>query len=327
MNNTDYQSILKDEMLSFAELRKIQGYDYIGLTYALLRLDSFLIENNLSEKAISKEICDLWCKRRNCEKESTYSGRIWTMRIFCRYLNSIGIPAVAPPKNITSKRPKYDAHIYTDDELRRFFKAADTVRANARLSPYLDKTLPLFYRILYTSGLRLSELRLARIKDFDLENGYITVNESKNHKSRIVPIHPELVKRCIDLKTDIHQTSSDDEYFFMVRQGEPMKASTMYKCFRHLLEKAGIPHTGHGPRIHDFRHTYAVNLLRKWVEEGKDLTAYLPYMRTMLGHETFNETAYYLKLTSQMFPYIKDQMQITFPELIQEVQFESREFY
>lgn len=106
-----------------------------------------------------------------------------------------------------------------------------------------------------------------------------------------------------------------------------MKASTMYKCFRHLLEKAGIPHTGHGPRIHDFRHTYAVNLLRKWVEEGKDLTAYLPYMRTMLGHETFNETAYYLKLTSQMFPYIKDQMQITFPELIQEVQFESREFY
>jgi integrase/recombinase XerD len=76
-----------------------------------------------------------------------------------------------------------------------------------------------------------------------------------------------------------------------------------------------------------FRHTYCVNLLRKWVEEGKDLMAYLPYMRTMLGHEGFEETAYYLKLTSEMYSSIRNSLKSSFPVLIEEVAFDDHEFY
>ena len=68
------------------------------------------------------------------------------------------------------------------------------------------------------------------------------------------------------------------------------------------MRKAGI-------RIHDFRHTYCVNLLLKWSEEGKDLLAYLPYMRTMLGHESF------------------EHLEAAFPDIIQEVAFHEYEFY
>ena len=121
--------------------------------------------------------------------------------------------------------------------------------------------MPVFFRILYTSGMRVSELRLARIRDINFGEGYITV------------------------------------------------------------------HTGKGPRIHDFRHTYCVNLLRKWSDEGKDLIAYLPYMRTMLGHESFEETAYYLKLTAERFPYIKERMMESFPDLIREAVINEHEFY
>ena len=96
---------------------------------------------------------------------------------------------------------------------------------------------------------------------------------------------------------------------------------------RQYLDKAGIPHTGRGPRIHDFRHTYCVNLLLKWSEEGKDLLAYLPYMRTMLGHESFEETAYYLKLTSAAFPFVREHLEAAFPDIIQEVAFHEHEFY
>src|SRR5699024_12622476 len=68
------------------------------------------------------------------------------------------------------------------------------------------------------------------------------------------------------------------------------------------------------------QHTYTLfpyttlfrSLLRKWADEGKDLIAYLPYMRTMLGHESFEETAYYLKLTAERFPYIKERMKESF---------------
>jgi hypothetical protein len=97
------------------------------------------------------------------------------------------------------------------------------------------------------------------------------VIQGKNHKDRLVPIHPDLVTKCIYLKEQIHQTSPDDEFFFMIRPGREMKLFNVYHNFRRYLEKAGIPHTGRGPRVHDFRHTYCVNLLRKWIEEGKNL--------------------------------------------------------
>lgn len=187
--------------------------------------------------------------------------------------------------------------------------------------------MPVFFRILYTSGMRVSELRLLTLGDINLDDGHITVRNAKNHKDRIVPIHPQLIEKCRIILAEIHAESSDDEYFFMIRPGQAMPLVNVYKNFRRYLEHAGIPHTGHGPRVHDFRHTYCVNLLRKWVDEEKDLMVYLPYMRTMLGHEGFEETAYYLKLTTERFPYIKNELKKSFPDLVKEVTFNESEFY
>ena len=61
--------------------------------------------------------------------------------------------------------------------------------------------------------------------------------------------------------------------------------------------------------------------------EGKDLMACLPYMRTMLGHEGFNETAYYLKLTTDAFPFIRESLKKSFPSIINEVAINEREYY
>ena len=68
-------------------------------------------------------------------------------------------------------------------------------------------------------GMRVSELRLARIRDVNLEQGHIIVKDAKNHKDRIVPIHPALTAKCRALKESIHAGSSEDEYFFMMRPG------------------------------------------------------------------------------------------------------------
>jgi integrase len=175
--------------------------------------------------------------------------------------------------------------------------------------------------------MRVSELRLARIKDIDLERGCIFVKGGKNRKDRFVPIHPDLAERCRKLKVEIHRESDEDEYFFMQYPGRAMSLGNVYKNFRRYLVKAGIPHTGRGPRVHDFRHTYCVNLLLKWSKEGKDLMAYLPYMRTMLGHKGFEETAYYLKLTADAFPFIRNRLNESFPSIIDEVSFDEREYY
>lgn len=327
MSKEIYNSIFQQEIRDLIELKRALGFSYEAEAGSLRRIDTFLCRNTLSEKYITKELCDLWCKKRTYETVTNQASRISTMRVFCRYLNDIGIPAYIPPKGITKKRTRYDAHIYTDEELQHFFDAVDKSRSVSDSCPYRSDVMPVFFRILYTSGMRVSELRLARIRDVDLEKGYIHVLEAKNHKERLIPIHPLLMLRCRELKEKIHATSPDDEYFFMILPGKPMTLGNVYKNFRRYLEQAGISHTGKGPRIHDFRHTYCVNLLRKWADEGKDLIAYLPYMRTMLGHESFEETAYYLKLTAERFPYIKERMKESFPDLIKEAEINEHEFY
>ena len=327
MHKEIYNSVFQKEIHDLIELKRALGFSYESEAGSLRRIDAFLCENNLSEKFITKELCDLWCRKRTYETVTNQASRISIMRVFCRYLNDIGIPAYVPSKGITHKRIRYDAHIYTDEELQNFFDAVDKSQSVPDSCPYRADVMPVFFRILYTSGMRVSELRLARIRDFNLEEGYITVHEAKNHKERIIPIHPSLVVKSKELKEKIHSNSSEDEYFFMMKPGQPMTLVNVYRNFRRYLENAGISHTGRGPRVHDFRHTYCVNLLRKWTDEGKDLTSYLPYMRTMLGHEGFEETAYYLKLTAERFPYIKERMKESFPDLIKEAEINEHEFY
>lgn len=327
MRDTVYTSVFKKEFQDLVDLKRALGFTYQTEASAFRRIDSFFIENRLSDKCVTRELCDLWCRKRSHESVSNQAARISTFRVFCRYLNDIGIPAYVPPKGDTRKRVRYDAHIYTDEGLKKIFAAVDRSQSVPDECPYRGEVMPVFFRVLYTSGMRVSELRLARIRDFNLDQSYIMVHGAKNNKNRIVPIHPLLTARCVELKKRIHPFSSEDEYFFMIRPGQPMTLINVYRNFRRYLEKAGIPHTGRGPRVHDFRHTYCVNLLRKWTDEGKDLMVYLPYMKTMLGHEGFEETAYYLKLTTERFPYIKECLKSSFPDLIREVAANEQEFY
>ena len=99
-----------------------------------------------------------------------------------------------------SNRTQYAAHIYSRDELKRFFEAIDELPSLPTKCPYRHLVLPLYFRILYSTGMRLSELRLAKVRDFNLRDGYITIHGGKNNKDRIVPLHPKLLSRCEDLK-------------------------------------------------------------------------------------------------------------------------------
>ena len=327
MFEVHFKSVLSEEFRNLITMKRALGYKYETDAKSLRRIDSFLVESGLQKKEISKELCEKWCRKRSYESPANHSSRISIMRVFCRYLSDVGFKAYIPPMNLATKAQKYDAHIYTTDELSRFFSAVDASKSNKYECPYRSLVMPVFFRILYTSGMRVSELRLVRVKDVNLDDGYIFVKGGKNRKDRIVPIHPDLAERCRNIKNTIHQDSDENEFFFMLRPGREMTLGNVYKNFRRYLEKAGISHTGKGPRVHDFRHSYCVHLLLKWSSEGKDLLAYLPYMRTMLGHESFEESAYYLKLTAEAYPLIRESLARSFPSVIGEVTFSDHEFY
>ncbi len=314
-----FSSIFKDEFQDLVDLKKAEGFKYEADALALARIDRFFVAEGLSVKEISKELSNKWCSKTEGESHHNWCSRISSMRVFSSYLFDRGYDVYVPSKCITKHGPKYDAHIYTEDELRRFFKAVDESQSIPYECPYRGMVMPIFFRILYTSGLRCSELRLLKVKDMHEDENYLVVVGGKNNKDRIVPIHPILAEKCKALRKAIHQNSTEDEYFFMQLPGKPMRLEGVYQNFRRYLDQAGIPHTGKGPRVHDFRWTYCVNRLKTWAEEGKDLLNYLPYMKTMLGHETFKETAYYLKLTKEMFPTLTMKLENYCPGIVQEV--------
>ena len=178
--------------------------------------------------------------------------------------------------------------------------------------------MPVFFRLLYSCGMRLSEARLLRIMDVDLEEGVITVTNAKHDRHRLLPVSSEMLEYLRNYNKTVHFNSLPTDWFFPGYGGRAMTIVNVGHNFRRFLWKAGISHGGRGkgPRIHDFRHTMAVHCLRRWVLEGKDLRAYLPVLQAYLGHVSPGDTAYYLHLTADLFPNITEQIELTYGDII-----------
>lgn len=329
MKNYVYQSILSSEMEQLVRSKRAMGYKYQTGANQLQQLDRFLTEENLMKKELSKELFDKWSQRRNHESRQSQSHRISIFRVLAKYLTEHDMPSYIPKEGAGTTGPKYEAHIYSVEELKAFFLAASQLRPSPA-APFRHLTIPVIFKLLYTSGFRIGELLTIKVKDFDSSNETIRIIDGKNGKSRIVPINPSVAKDCRALKLIMHKESKDDDFFFYKSPGKPMEHAYIYYAFRDILEKAGIPHRGKGkgPRIHDFRHTFACNVLLQWSENDVDLIANIPYLKTILGHETFKETAYYLKLTSQVFSVVRTSVENCFPNIIEELDLnEDSEFY
>ncbi|MCD8338854.1 MAG: tyrosine-type recombinase/integrase [Burkholderiales bacterium] len=331
MAKLELKSPLGTEMLEYRQhrinnLRYCQESSRDGLYRGL---DSLLISFGAKEKAISREVAEAWCRKKSYESPGTQRRRVSFLRQFCLYLSDRGYKVYIPPRKTAQAARKYDAHIFSDDELHRFFQAVDHPKFANAGTVRRDLMMPLYFRILYTSGMRVTELATIRIADIDIEKAVITVRNGKNGKDRLVPFHQSLGETCGKVIDLIGAASDSKDYFFQIKEGKCPSRNYIYYRFREALEQAGISHLGRGrgPRVHDFRHTYCVNLLRKWIHEKRNLLACMPYMRTMLGHTGFEETAYYLKLTSREFPEVRDQVGAKFPNIIEEPKDDEPEFY
>ncbi|HCT63854.1 MAG TPA: integrase, partial [Lachnospiraceae bacterium] len=196
-------------------------------------------------------------------------------------------------------------YIFNTDELSSFFKEADTIKQQKQ-SPKKHIIVPLLFRILYGCGLRLSEALNLRIKDVDVETGVLTIFYAKFNHQRLVPMSDSLTKRCKSYLNTVHIASKPDDIFLPSTGKNVYAQSLIYREFRKLLWKAGISHggKGNGPRIHDFRHTFAVHCLKQWVLNGVDVAATLPILSAYLGHANLQGTQHYLRLTADLFPEI-----------------------
>ena len=317
MNNFNYHGPFKTYIQSFLEVKQALGYKYLAEASCLKRFDRFTVENYKSAITLTREIVLAWCTKKLYEKQENLCARASVIRQFAIYLDNHGIEAYVIPKNHFKSGEKYVPHIYSNTELQKFFMETEKCHYCSQC-PNRHLLMPILFRMIYSCGLRVSEARLLKVQEVDLNGGILTINQSKKDNSRLVPMTDELTKRCQIYSKQVHCYSNAEGYFFPMIDDRPLTLGNIYKNFRKFLWKASISHGGRGsgPRIHDFRHSFAVHCLKKWSEEGKDLMTYLPILRVYLGHDSFDETAYYLKLTADVFPEITLKLEQAYSDLI-----------
>lgn len=316
----DYSSALAPHIMGLIEQKRALGYKYHSETGILRRFDVFCTERYPYESTLTREMMLDWATQRPNEHPSTLQGRISPIKELAKYMVRLGLEAFVYPRGLMPRVPRYVPHIYSNEELKLIFAQTDCCQYSNEV-PYRHLVIPVFFRLLYGCGMRLSEARLLKVKDIDLLNGVITVTNAKLDKHRQLPVSPELLKRLQEYCQSVHLLSAPDDWFFPGYSGKPMTIGNVEKNLRKFLWQARISHGGRGkgPRVHDFRHTMAVHCLRRWVLENKDLQAYLPVLQAYLGHVSLSDTAYYLHLTADLFPNITEKVEQEFGDIIPKV--------
>jgi len=234
---------------------------------------------------------------------------------FLKYVALRGYEAyVIPTKAFPKEVRNFKARIFTEDEINRLLVAANSF-ANAKQCPLRGYQVPLLISILINCGLRTAELLNLRVRDVDLTENVFAIWEAKFKKDRYVPFS-EVVAEQLERYLCIVQPAKDDWLLTNPQTGTRFSHSYAYANFREVLRRAGIPHCGYGPRLHDLRHTMAVRCLNNWVLSGVDVTSALPVLSRYLGHTGIFHTQKYLQLTAEMYPDITAKMERQFGGII-----------
>jgi len=315
-----YSSSLAPCIMGLIEQKRSLGYKYTSGADLLRRFDKFCKEHYPHETTVSREIMMDWAIKQPHETPATLQNRISPVKELAKYIIRLGQEAYVYPKGLMPRVPRYIPYIYTNDELKLIFAQTDRCHICPEV-PHRHLVMPVFFRLLYGCGMRLSEARLLKVMDVDLLEGVVTITNAKLDKHRQLPVSPELLERLREYHNNVHLLSTQTDWFFPGYGGKPMTIGNVEKNLRKFLWKARISHGGRGkgPRVHDFRHTMAVHCLRGWVMGDKDLRAYLPVLQAFLGHASFSDTAYYLHLTADLFPNITEKVEKTFGDIIPKV--------
>lgn len=246
-----WKSDIADMLQAFLREKKMTGFKYENQERELEYFDAYYYQSGYSGIRLTKSMVDSFIYVE-CEKPSTHYKKEIVMSNFACFLQKQGYSVYVPViKSAPTKRCTHIPYIFTRKELQRFFTAIDCypiAKHNNR-----NTVDPVLFRLLYGTGMRVSEALSLQVKDVNLEEGILTVRHAKNNKDRLVPVAKSISDRMTDMAAKIHRFSNETSCFFPNTLKKPIDQSTIYCRFRDYLLMADISHTAGGPRVHDFR--------------------------------------------------------------------------
>ena len=319
-NEPTFTSVLGPIICDLICEKRGLGYHYDKEACNFARFDRFCVAMGHHDLALPRELVDAWTAKQAHETEINRHHRISLMRVLGSYMCKCGYSAFVYPTQTTDRSAsRYVPYIFSKVELVALFSAADACQPD-RNSHDRDLVLPVLFRVLYGTGMRISEALALQQSDLDICSGTLHIRQAKLDKERCIPMHPVLAGRMELYLGKLELIFGPEGPLFPGPTGAAFATDTIYSYFRRFLWQANISHRGrgHGPRLHDLRHSFAVHCLKKWVLDGVDLTAALPYLSAYMGHVGLKSTQGYLRLTAELYPTIVMTVEKQFGSIIPE---------
>lgn len=301
----NFHSVFSNLLDDFISYKRGLGYSYKSEVQILRKFDAFCMELNIEVPILTKDIVDAWCQKKPYESHrSNFQQRVTCIRQFAIYLTESGHEAYIPVNlnYIRQRKSKYSAYIFTHEEMNKIFEESDRIYPNRQSTMHL--VMPVLIRLLYCTGMRVMEALNLKLTDLDLSLGVLTIRNAKFNKDRLIPVSNSMLDVLKQYCEVMHPYYQPEDYLFIGVTRLPYSHQSIYYRFREILVQAGIPHAGrgHGPRIHDIRHTFCCHTLERAVTHKSDLTNLLPVLSAYLGHESVRGTSLYLKMTAEIYP-------------------------
>ena len=295
-----FSSRLAPVFSRYVDLKRALGRRFDVPSRTLQSLDRFLHDERASYPDLNAAAFQAWCRTHEHVSSGVRRVRMLEVCSFCLYRRRTEPQCFVPdPSSFPAYHQRVQPYIFSEAEVGRLLRAASGLKRNPS-SPVRPEVIRLAIALLFTTGMRRGELLGLKIGDYNRQESTLHIRQTKFYKSRLLPLNDSItdeMDQCLRYRTRRKlPVCSDTALIWNASWGGGAYSGTCLRnVLRPLLQKCGIvTPKGKLPRIHDFRHSFAVNALLRWYRAGVDVEAKLPLLATYLGHGSAVSTHYYL---------------------------------
>ncbi len=273
----------KQILNNFFKYKRSLGYKYNKINNYFL-IDEILLKNKIYDLSDTKKIYEVLI-----EKETNENCKIRNyncLKQLYKYLEIIGYKDLYLKEYKSKIVSDFKPTILTTKQLNTFFKTLDTYCKNSKEKE--DYIYSIIFRLLYSSGLRISECLSLKITDYSKEKQTIFIYQSKDNVTREIPLSNSMNQI---LKSYI-STKKNNNYLFEINN-QKISYKQVSRIFKEVLKKLNFEF-----RIHDLRHLFSVTTFNNLFKKKYDEYWILFYLHIYLGHKNWKSTENYLQFTS-----------------------------
>lgn len=285
---------LLNELNEYLALRRGLGFNLRDHESALRKFVIFMQAQ--AAPFVTTQLALQWAQQPQQASQAHRARRYGMVRDFARYLSARDPRTEIPPQGLLPGKPRRaQPYIYHDAQILRLVQAAAVLEPRDGLRPHTYGTL---FGLLAVTGMRVGEVVALNDHDVDLNQGLLTVRQSKFNKMRLIPVHlstQQQLRTYARFRDKLVPVRATDR-FFVSGRGTGLNYCIVRHAFIRLSRHIGLraPGDRHGPRLHDLRHTFAVRTLIHWYRSGIAPEQRLPLLSAYLGHTKVSDTYWYL---------------------------------